>query len=583
MARKTVFREIATAVVILVLVTMACGPLGGGEAGPSVTITAPPSGTSVQIGEEVQIVSTAAADKGVARVEVLVNGQQVRSVTPPEGNPTTFTVSIPWTPVVEGEVTISVIAYDTEDNASEPAAITLQVVAGAAAVTPTPEPDVEGPGGCTLNASFVADVTVPDNTEFAPGESFVKTWRIRNSGTCNWGPGFKLVFVGGDAMGGPASVDVPPTAAGSTVDISVNLVAPNAPGTYRGDWRLQSDTGLLFGTKVFVQIVVPEPTAAPTETPTGTPTEAPTEEATPAPPGNLQANVQPDGSVLFTWEDAEGEAQYRYEFGFTGEGGMPVAVSDNLPADTTSWNSGVLGCNGSGSFTIIALAADGSEIGRLTVNFSTPACPPTEQTWAHAVDVRDFSQVYYLRLTGPGEIRVRAEWSDPGIPLALIINGPGQVGYYARQDGTSPLEVAYTVTAADFAAGDTWRVSIVNFNGTRVEGTVELTYPSGSSASPFVDSFDVQEGIGAAVNLIVLNGPGEISAEATWTGTPASMALMINGPGRVGYYARQDGGSPLSVEYTVTEADFAHGDTWRVKFKAFSTPNAEGNITITYP
>jgi len=365
MLRGKSLREVALALVFLLLATLACGP-GPQAAGPSVTITAPASGTSVSLGEEVQIVSTAAADKGVARVELLVNGQVVRTDTPPQGNPTTFSISQPWTPVAAGEVTVSVVVYDTEGNASEPATIILRVEAAAAEVTPTPEADVQGPGGCTLNAAFVADVTVPDDTEFAPGESFVKTWRLRNSGTCDWGAGFRLVFVGGDQMGGPASVDVPPVAAGSTADISVNLVAPNDPGTYRGDWRMQSDTGLLFGTIVYVRIVVPEE-----ETPT--PTEEPTEEPTPTPPTNLQVVLQPDGSAQFTWDDATGEAQYRYEFGFS-DGGMGLATSEPLPADTTSWNSGPLGCGGNGSFTIIALAEDGSEIGRLTVNFDTPAC-----------------------------------------------------------------------------------------------------------------------------------------------------------------------------------------------------------------
>jgi hypothetical protein len=32
--------------------------------------------------------------------------------------------------------------------------------------------------------------------------------------------------------------------------------------------------------------------------------------------------------------------------------------------------------------------------------------------------------------------------------MALIINGPGQVGYYARNDGGSPLLVSYAVTPA---------------------------------------------------------------------------------------------------------------------------------------
>mgnify|MGYP001814958231 FL=1 len=37
-----------------------------------------------------------------------------------------------------------------------------------------------------LNAAYVSDVTIPDNTRFDGGEEFVKTWRVRNNGTCPW-------------------------------------------------------------------------------------------------------------------------------------------------------------------------------------------------------------------------------------------------------------------------------------------------------------------------------------------------------------------------------------------------------------
>ena len=290
-------QKMVVAVVFLVLAVLACGPAADGGA-PSITITSPASGTAVMVGEEVQIVSTAAADAGVARVELSINGQVVRTDAPPSGTPATFSVSQPWTPVAEGEVTVSVVAYDTEGTASEPVAITLRVEAVVAEVTPTPVPDEEGEGGCTLNAAYAADVTVPDDTEMSPGETFVKTWRIRNSGTCDWGPGFTLVFVGGDQMGGPASVPVPATAAGSTVDVSVNMAAPSSYGTYRGNWRVQSDTGTVFGSSVYVRIVVPEPaTAMPT------PTEEPTEEPTPTEEPEPQTIDIVADADAFWWPD----------------------------------------------------------------------------------------------------------------------------------------------------------------------------------------------------------------------------------------------------------------------------------------
>lgn len=135
--------------------------------------------------------------------------------------------------------------------------------------TDTPAPDVSGPGGCTFNARYVADVTVPDNSEYSPGASFSKTWRVQNSGTCAWETGTKLVYVSGDPLGGPVSVDVAATAPSANVDVTVALVAPTAPGTYRSNWRMASPDGVSFGSQLYVQIVVPSPaTATPTLTPT---------------------------------------------------------------------------------------------------------------------------------------------------------------------------------------------------------------------------------------------------------------------------------------------------------------------------
>jgi hypothetical protein len=88
---------------------------------------------------------------------------------------------------------------------------------------------------------------------------------VRNSGTCNWEAGTQLVFVSGDQMGGPASVSIAATAAGSETDISVNLVAPATPGTYRGNWQLQAPDSTRFGAIIYVKIVVP---GVPTLTPT---------------------------------------------------------------------------------------------------------------------------------------------------------------------------------------------------------------------------------------------------------------------------------------------------------------------------
>ncbi len=142
-------------------------------------------------------------------------------------------------------------------------------------VAPSPTPGVEG---CTDRAAFVADVTVPDGADFTPGQTFTKTWRLRNAGSCTWTSSYALVFSHGDQLGGPAEVPlagaVPP---GSTVDLSVNLTAPASVGSFQGFWKLRNGSGVLFGigsggnTAFWVKIDVPA-TPTPSSTPTATPT-----------------------------------------------------------------------------------------------------------------------------------------------------------------------------------------------------------------------------------------------------------------------------------------------------------------------
>jgi len=275
--RSSVLLALAAAAIIPAL---ACGLPGEGQ-GPSVAIISPADGSTVIVGQQVLIQSSASDEKGIARVELLVNSVAVRADPPVDGTPTTFAIAQPWTPEAPGDVVIHVVAYNTEDRASHPTSITLHVVEGSAQITPTPGPtqtpvpDVTEEGGCTLNASYVADLTVPDDTVLQPGVAFTKSWRIRNSGTCDWGPGFQLVFVEGSQLGAAASVAIPATPSGATVDVTAQMMSPTEPGTYKSRWRLQSDQGQAFGSTIYVLIVVPEP-VTPTSTSGPTPTVTPT-------------------------------------------------------------------------------------------------------------------------------------------------------------------------------------------------------------------------------------------------------------------------------------------------------------------
>lgn len=104
--------------------------------------------------------------------------------------------------------------------------------------------------------TFVSDVSIPDNTQMDPGESFTKTWKVQNSGSCAWDAGFKFQSTGGNAMGATAFTLPATVASGATYDISVPMTAPSTAGTARGNWRMSTATGQFFGDEVFVVIVV---------------------------------------------------------------------------------------------------------------------------------------------------------------------------------------------------------------------------------------------------------------------------------------------------------------------------------------
>jgi len=123
------------------------------------------------------------------------------------------------------------------------------------AIEPTDPPPSDDPPLTNDGATFIADITLPDGILVSPNQSLLKTWRLRNSGTSTWA-GYQLVFVSGEQMGAPSTVAVPHTAPGQTVDVSVNLTAPNNNGEHTGYWRLRNSQGTFFGPTIWMKINV---------------------------------------------------------------------------------------------------------------------------------------------------------------------------------------------------------------------------------------------------------------------------------------------------------------------------------------
>ena len=106
----------------------------------------------------------------------------------------------------------------------------------------------------TLQAAFVADVTVPDNTQFEKGEKFTKTWRVRNAGESNWPADTTLIFAQGEQMTDLGTIDVGEVAPGDEIDISVEMTTPDQDGVFKSQWALQAAGEQIAGGLVYTII-----------------------------------------------------------------------------------------------------------------------------------------------------------------------------------------------------------------------------------------------------------------------------------------------------------------------------------------
>jgi hypothetical protein len=177
-----------------------------------------------------------------------------------------------------------------------PGAATLTPQATAPAQPQSTRPESEGNLPCDKAApGSPIDVTIADNTQVFPGQGFTKTWRLVNNGRCRWTREYSAEWFSGVRLGDTQVVylgDVVPS--GESLDLTVDMVAPETPGTYQSNWKLRNAQKEWFGIgpdgdQVFwVRIVVvevdtetPKPTAtavppSPTPTPTFEPTLTPT-------------------------------------------------------------------------------------------------------------------------------------------------------------------------------------------------------------------------------------------------------------------------------------------------------------------
>lgn len=144
---------------------------------------------------------------------------------------------------LEAQLTQDRLPNSTPTTSATPIPTSISPTAASVVPAITPQATTDQTKPCDA-AKFVSDVTIPDGTKLGSGESFIKTWRFANIGTCTWTTAYSLIFDAGDQIGGPASLPLPANVTpGQEVDVSVSLQAPSVPGKYRGYWRLRNPSG----------------------------------------------------------------------------------------------------------------------------------------------------------------------------------------------------------------------------------------------------------------------------------------------------------------------------------------------------
>lgn len=196
----------------------------------------------------------------VALITTLVVACGSANTPPAEATPDVAAVRTSAASTVISQFTLTAAAFTP--TASLPTETLTPQATGTATVAPVAQ--VTNAEGTTVSLCdslsidpATVDVNIPDGTIMSPGQDFVKTWKVKNNGSCPWGAGYKLVYAGySDDMDGqfqPLAAVVQP---GQEVEVSVQFKAPDETGEYLSAWQMENPTGVTFPEIIFVKILV---------------------------------------------------------------------------------------------------------------------------------------------------------------------------------------------------------------------------------------------------------------------------------------------------------------------------------------
>lgn len=407
---------------------------------------------------------------------------------------------------------------------------------------PTPTPVPPGPTAtpappppCVDAMSYVADLNYPDNNMknppvLAPGQPFIKGWRIRNSGTCPWTNTYYFGYASGNVpaaqMGGQDTYIqgvVPP---GGTYDMYVNLVAPVMPGVYQGFWQMFSSIRYPFGQRVWVGIQVP---------PNATVTPQPSQ--TPSPNINFSANpttVNPGGAATFNWSVQGAQAVYFYAQGQNWQS-FPVPPQSSqvvYPAQTTTYELRVVFTNGA------------TEVRQITiqVNQPPPPVPVIESFSVTPAEVQVGACVSLSWRVSGGANKVQILRNQDVILDGAQLTGsaqdclstPGQIIYKLIASNTAGVSISQqatvNVTAPPTTAappgtplvGTNWLLT----NYLSTDGTMQQVLTQSHTSLTFFDNNTIS-GVGGCNNY---SGPFQVNGTQLMFGTLTVTSMTCDNP-----------------------------------------------------
>lgn len=394
--------------------------------GVQVNISNPTNGMTFAAGQTIGIASTSTAAGGIAYAQLLVDNVPVTSSSPQNGIPQpTFFVIQYWT-TTYGSHTITVRATSSQGVTGQ-TSIYINV-GGSPPIGPT-----RTPNPCVVGARFIADGSVPDGTVFPAGTPFQKTWQIQNTGSCIWINTYGILNIGGGSLGASSPSPIPNTAPGQTVNITVNMVAPQSPGQYTSYWQLRAANGALFGPQVHAQIIV-QPTGC-----NGNP-QITSFYASPQ-------NIRVGQSTTLVWGPVYNSDQTKLQ---TPAGSSPVNAPGQLvlaPQVTTTY-----------IFTAFCQAQRVDTVAQVNVSSPfppTPTPPPPQQ---------NFITLQRAQAAGYGAINVPVQYfyNNQGAPGQVQLSAYNNFGQVVGSStvGAIPFSQQYTTVTISIPSGYQNAVSV---------------------------------------------------------------------------------------------------------------------------